>query len=330
MQIKNTLLLANDIDFYRYYWRLLHQSIINNKQNTILNHLPTPFSLCETVNASQIDFLKLGFMKYVVNPADSQYYLQNIIATFFHDSNFSMQYLVKTAFWHHIQKQFASQANLNSNSKKALTSDKLNNLTFTIDYKIKKEELKLNNITDSMVKNAESMLEYFNAIYNRNLNVFKLSQNPMRIIQFEENTKKYPLDYNQCLTVFDDKQYGGQTRIDLNKDKWINLSINDATDYCIAQGVNKNDVLNIYNLEDMNINEILTLMDELQNANNHLVYVKNMQKLLNIIGGKLQNTAVHSFINSFDQYIEIDNHEIKIADNYHFKHAKITDKFDMR
>lgn len=330
MQIKNTLLLANDIDFYRYYWRLLHQSIINNKQNTILNHLPTPFSLCETVNASQIDFLKLGFMKYVVNPADSQYYLQNIIATFFHDSNFSMQYLVKTAFWHHIQKQFASQANLNSNSKKALTSDKLNNLTFTIDYKIKKEELKLNNITDSMVKNAESMLEYFNAIYNRNLNVFKLSQNPMRIIQFEENTKKYPLDYNQCLTVFDDKQYGGQTRIDLNKDKWINLSINDATDYCIAQGVNKNDVLNIYNLEDMNINEILTLMDELQNANNHLVYVKNMQKLLNIIGVKLQNTAVHSFINSFDQYIEIDNHEIKIADNYHFKHAKITDKFDMR
>lgn len=330
MQIKNTLLLANDIDFYRYYWRLLHQSIINNKQNTILNHLPKPFSLCETVNASQIDFLKLGFMKYVVNPADSQYYLQNIIATFFHDSNFSMQYLVKTAFWHHIQKQFASQANLNSNSKKALTSDKLNNLTFTIDYKIKKEELKLNNITDSMVKNAESMLEYFNAIYNRNLNVFKLSQNPMRIIQFEENTKKYPLDYNQCLTVFDDKQYGGQTRIDLNKDKWINLSINDATDYCIAQGLNKNDVLNIYNLEDMNINEILTLMDELQNANNHLVYVKNMQKLLNIIGGKLQNTAVHSFINSFDQYIEIDNHEIKIADNYHFKHAKITDKFDMR
>lgn len=330
MQIKNTLLLANDIDFYRYYWRLLHQSIINNKQNTILNHLPKPFSLCETVNASQIDFLKLGFMKYVVNPADSQYYLQNIIATFFHDSNFSMQYLVKTAFWHHIQKQFASQANLNSNSKKALTSDKLNNLTFTIDYKIKKEELKLNNITDSMVKNAESMLEYFNAIYNRNLNVFKLSQNPMRIIQFEENTKKYPLDYNQCLTVFDDKQYGGQTRIDLNKDKWINLSINDATDYCIAQGLNKNDVLNIYNLEDMNINEILTLIDELQNANNHLVYVKNMQKLLNIIGGKLQNTAVHSFINSFDQYIEIDNHEIKIADNYHFKHAKITDKFDMR
>ena len=330
MQIKNTLLLANDIDFYRYYWRLLHQSIINNKQNTILNHLPKPFSLCETVNASQIDFLKLGFMKYVVNPADSQYYLQNIIATFFHDSNFSMQYLVKTAFWHHIQKQFASIVDLNYKDMRSLTSDKLNNLTFTIDYKIKKEELKLNNITDSMVKNAESMLEYFNAVYNRNLNVFKLSQNPMRIIQFEENTKKYPLDYNQCLTVFDDKQYGGQTRIDLNKDNCINLSINNATDYCIAQGLNKNDVLNIYNLEDMNINEILTLMDELQNANNHFIYVKNMQKLLNIIGGKLQNTAVHSFINSFDQYIEIDNHEIKIADNYHFKHAKITDKFDMR
>ena len=284
----------------------------------------------ETVNSSQIDFLKLGFIKYIVNPANSQYYLQNIIASFFHDSDFSMRYLVKTAFWHNIQKQFASIVDSNSKYEKALTSDKLNNLTFTIDYKIKKEELKLNNITDSMVKNAESMLEYFNAVYNRNLNVFKLSQNPMRIIQFEENTKKYPLDYNQCLTVFDDKQYGGQTRIDLNKDKWINLSINDATDYCIAQGLNKNDVLNIYNLEDMNINEILTLMDELQNANNHLVYVKNMQKLLNIIGRKLQDTAVHSFINSFDQYIEIDNHEIKIADNYHFKHAKITDKFDLR
>lgn len=330
MQIKNTLLLANDIDFYRYYWRLLHQSIINNKQNTILHHLHDPFSLCETVDSSQIDFLKLGFMKYVVNPADSQYYLQNIVASFFHDSNFSMQYLVKTAFWHHIQKQFASQSIWYSKAEKALTSDKLNNLTFTIDYKIKKEELKLNNITDSMVKNAESMLEYFNAVYNRNLNVFKLSQNPMRIIQFEENTKKYPLDYNQCLTVFDDKQYGGQTRIDLNKDKWINLSINDATDYCIAQGLNKNDVLDIYNLKDMNINEILTLMDDMRNTNNHLVYVKNMQKLLNVIGRKLQDTAVHSFINSFDQYIEIDNHEIKIADNYHFKHAKITDKFDMR
>ena len=207
MQIKNTLLLANDIDFYRYYWRLLHQSIINNKQNTILHHLHDPFSLCETVNSSQIDFLKLGFIKYVVNPADSQYYLQNIIATFFHDSNFSMQYLVKTAFWYHIQKQFASQASLYSKSGKALTSDELNNLTFTIDHKIKKEELKLNNITDSMVKNAENMLEYFNTVYSRNLNVFKLSQNPMRIIQFEENTKKYPLDYNQCLTVFADKQY---------------------------------------------------------------------------------------------------------------------------
>lgn len=330
MQIKNTLVLANNVDFYRYYWRLLHQTIINNNQNTILHHLHTPFSLCETVNASQIDFIKLGFMKYIINPADSQYYLQNIIASFFHDSDFSMRYLVKTAFWHNIQKQFASIVDLNYKDVRALTSDKLNNLTFTIDYKIKKEELKLNNITDSMVKNAESMLEYFNAVYNRNLNVFKLSQNPMRIIQFEENTKKYPLDYNQCLTVFDDKQYVGQTRIDLNKDKWINLSINDATDYCIAQGLNKNDVLDIYNLKDMNINEILTLMDDMRNTNNHLVYVENMQKLLNVIGSKLHDTAVHSFINSFDQYIEIDNHEIKIADNYHFKHAKITDKFDMR
>lgn len=42
------------------------------------------------------------------------------------------------------------------------------------------------------------------------------------------------------------------------------------------------------------------------------------------------DTAVHSFITSFDQYIEIDNIETKIADNYHFKHAKITDKFDLR
>lgn len=330
MQIKNTLFLANDIDFYRYYWRLLHPSIINNKQNTILHHLHDPFSLCDTVNASQIDFIKLGFMRYLINPADSQYYLQNIIATFFHDSNFGMQYLVKTAFWHHIQKQFASQAIVYSKAEKALTSDELNNLTFTIDHKIKKEELKLNNITDSMVKNAENMLEYFNAVYKRNLNIFKLSQSPMRIIQFEENTKKYPLDYNQCLTIFDDKQYGGHTLIDLNKDKWINLSINDATDYCIAQGLNKNDALNIYNLEDMNINEILTLMDELQNTNNHLVYVKNMQKLLNVIGNKLNDTAVHSFINSFDQYIEIDNIETQIADNYHFKQAKIIDKFDLR
>lgn len=330
MQIKNTLLLANDIDFYRYYWRLLHQSIINNKQNTILHHLHDPFSLCETVDSSQIDFLKLGFMKYVVNPADSQYYLQNIVASFFHDSNFSMQYLVKTAFWHHIQKQFASQAIVYSKSGKALTSDELNNLTFTIDHKIKKEELKLNNITDSMVKNAENMLEYFNAVYKRNLNVFKLAQNPMRIIQFKKNTKKYPLDYNQCLTIFEDKQYDGHTLINLSKDKWINLSINDATDYCIAQGLNKNDVLDIYNLKDMNINEILTLMDDMRNTNNHLVYVENMQKLLNVIGSKLHDTAVNSFINSFDQYIEIDNHEIKIADNYHFKHAKITDKFDMR
>jgi len=330
MQIKNTLLLANNVDFYRYYWRLLQQSIINNNQNTILHHLHDPFSLCETVNSSQIDFLKLGFIKYVVNPADSQYYLQNIIASFFHDSDFSMQYLVKTAFWHNIQKQFASIVDSNSIFGKALTSDELNNLTFTIDHKIKKEELKLNNITDSMIKNAENMLEYFNAVYNRNLNIFKLSQNPMRIIQFEENTKKYPLDYNNCLTVFDDKQYGGQTRIDLNKDKWINLSINDATDYCIAQGVNKNDVLNIYNLNDMNINEILTLMDDLRNTNNHLVHVENMRKLLKIIGNKLNDTAVHSFITSFDQYIEIDNHELKIADNYHFKHAKILEKFNMR
>ena len=330
MQIKNTLLLANNIDFYRYYWRLLHQTIINNNQNTILHHLHDPFSLRETVNSSQIDFLKLGFMKYVVNPADSQYYLQNIVATFFHDSNFSMQYLVKTAFWHHIQKQFASIVDSNSNVEKALTNEHLNNLTFTIDHKIKKEELKLNNITDSMVKNAENMLEYFNSVYNRNLNVFKLSQNPMRIIQFEENTKKYPLDYNNCLTVFDAEQYNGKTLIDLKQDKWVNLNIANATDYCIAQGLNKNDVLNIYNLEDMNINEILTLMDELQNANNHLVYVKNMQKLLKIIGSKLHDTAVNSFINSFDQYIEIDNHEIKIADNYHFKNAKITDKFDLR
>src|SRR5699024_5966174 len=295
-----------------------------------LHHLHDPFSLCETVNSSQIDFLKLGFIKYVVNPADSQYYLQNIIASFFHDSDFSMQYLVKTAFWHNIQKQFASIVDSNSIFGKALTSDELNNLTFTIDHKIKKEELKLNNITDSMIKNAENMLEYFNAVYNRNLNIFKLSQNPMRIIQFEENTKKYPLDYNNCLTVFDDKQYGGQTRIDLNKDKWINLSINDATDYCIAQGVNKNDVLNIYNLNDMNINEILTLMDDLRNTNNHLVHVENMRKLLKIIGNKLNDTAVHSFITSFDQYIEIDNHELKIADNYHFKHAKILEKFNMR
>lgn len=215
-------------------------------------------------------------------------------------------------------------------SGKALTSDELNNLTFTIDHKIKKEELKLNNITDSMVKNAENMLEYFNTVYSRNLNVFKLSQNPMHIIQFEENTKKYPLDYNNCLTVFDAEQYDGHTRIDLNKDKWINLSINDATDYCIAQGLNKNDVLDIYNLKDMNINEILTLMDDMRNTNNHLVYVENMQKLLNVIGSKLHDTAVNSFINSFDQYIEIDNHEIKIADNYHFKHAKIIDKFNMR
>ena len=51
MQIKNTLLLANDIDFYRYYWRLLHQSIIANKQNTILHHLHGQFSVRETVNA---------------------------------------------------------------------------------------------------------------------------------------------------------------------------------------------------------------------------------------------------------------------------------------
>ena len=330
MQIKNTLLLANDIDFHRYYWRLLHQSIINNKQNTILHHLHDPFSLRETVNSSKIDFLKLGFVKYVVNPADSQYYLQNIVATFFHNSNFSMQYLVKTAFWYHIQKQFASQASLYSNSEKALTSDELNNLTFTIDHKIKKEELKLNNITDSMVKNAENMLEYFNAVYKRNLNVFKLSQKPMRIIKFDKNINEYPLDYNNCLTVFDNKQYGGQTLIDLNKDKWINLSINDATDYCIAQGLNKNDVLDIYNLKDMNINEILTLMDELRNTNNHLVFIENMQKLLNVIGSKLHDTAVNSFINSFDQYIEIDNHEMKLADNYHFKHAKIIDKFDLR
>lgn len=330
MQIKNTLVLANDIDVYRYYWRLLHQTIINNNQNTILHHLHTPFSLCETVNASQIDFIKLGFMKYIINPADSQYYLQNIIASFFHDSDFSMRYLVKTAFWYHIHKQFASQASLYYKSGKALTSDELNTLTFTIDHKIKKEELKLNNITDSMVKNAENMLEYFNTVYHRNLNVFKLSQNPMRIIKFEENTKKYPLDYNQCLTVFDAEQYGGHTRIDLNKDKWINLSINDATDYCIAQGLNKNEVLDVYNLNDMNINEILTLMDDLRNTNNHLVYVENMRKLLNVIGSKLHDTAVNSFINSFDQYIEIDNHEIKIADNYHFKQAKIIDKFDMR
>ena len=98
----------------------------------------------------------------------------------------------------------------------------------------------------------------------------------------------------------------------------------------IAQGLNKNDVLNIYNLKDVNINEILTLMDDMRNTNNHLVYVENMQKLLNVIGSKLHDTAVNSFINSFDQYIEIDNHEIKIADNYHFKHAKIIDKFDMR
>lgn len=269
-------------------------------------------------------------MKYVVNPADSQYYLQNIIATFFHDSNFSMQYLVKTAFWYHIQKQFASQAIVYSKSGKALTSDELNNLTFTIDHKIEKEESNLNNITDSMIKNAENMLGYFNAVYNRNLNILKLSQNPMRIIQFDKNTKEYPLDYNQCLTVFQDKQYDGQTLIDLNKDKWINLSINDATDYCIAQGLTKNDVLDIYNLKDMNINEILTLMDDLRNTNNHLVYIKNMRKLLNVIGSKLHDTAVNSFINSFDQYIEIDDHEIKIADNYHFKHAKITDKFDLR
>lgn len=48
MQIKNTLLLANDIDFYRYYWRSLHQTIINSNQNTILHHLHTPFSLRET------------------------------------------------------------------------------------------------------------------------------------------------------------------------------------------------------------------------------------------------------------------------------------------
>lgn len=330
MQIKNTLLLANDIDFYRYYWRLLHQSIINNKQNTILHHLPKPFSLRETVNSSQINFLKLGFIKYIINPADSQYYLQNIIATFFHDSNFSMQYLVKTAFWYHIQKQFASIVDSNSKDEKALTSDELNTLTFTIDHKIEKEELNLNNITDSMIKNAENMLEYFNDVYSRNLNIFKLSQKPMRIIKFEENTKKYSLDYNNCLTVFDNNQYGGHTLINLNKDKWINLSINDATDYCIAQGLNKNDVLNIYNLKDMNINEILTLMDDMRNTNNHLVYVENMQKLLNVIGSKLHDTAVNSFINSFDQYIEIDNHEIKIADNYHFKHAKITDKFDLR
>ena len=330
MQIKNTLLLANDIDFHRYYWRLLHQTIINNNQNTILHHLHDPFSLRETVDPSQIDFLKLGFMKYVVNSADSQYYLQNIIAPFFHDSNFSMQYLVKTAFWHHIQKQFASQASLYSKSGKALTTKHLNNLTFTIDHKIKKEELKLNNITDSMIKNAENMLEYFNAVYHRNLNVFKLAQNPMRIIQFEKNTKKYPLDYNQCLTVFDNNQYGGHTLINLNKDKWINLSINDATDYCIAQGLNKNDVLDIYNLEDMNINEILTLMDDMRNTNNHLVFIENMRKLLNVIGSKLHDTAVNSFINSFDQYIEIDNIEMKIPDNYHFIHAKITDKFNMR
>lgn len=330
MQIKNTLVLANNVDFYRYYWRLLHQTIINNKQNTILHHLHTPFSLCETVNASQIDFLKLGFMKYIINPADSQYYLQNIIASFFHRSDFSMRYLVKTAFWHNIQKQFASIVDSNSKSGKALTSDELNNLTFTIDRKIKKEELKLNNITDSMVKNAENMLEYFNAVYKRNLNVFKLSQNPMRIIQFDKNINEYPLDYNNCLTVFDDDQYNGKTLIDLKQDKWLNLNIANATDYCIAQGLNKNDVLDIYNLEDMNINELLTLMDDLRKTNNHLVYVENMRKLLKIIGNKLNDTAVHSFITSFDQYIEIDNIEMKIADNYHFKHAKITDKFDLR
>ena len=330
MQLKNTLLLANDIDFYRYYWRLLHQSIITNKQNTILHHLHDPFSLRETVNSSQIAFLKLGFIKYVVNPADSQYYLQNIIASFFHDSDFSMRYLVKTAFWHNIQKQFASIVDSNSKDGEALTNEHLNNLTFTIDHKIKKEELKLNNITDSMVKNAENMLEYFNAVYKRNLNVFKLSQKPMRIIKFDKNINEYPLDYNNCLTVFDAEQYNGKTLIDLKQDKWVNLNIANATDYCIAQGLNKNDVLNIYNLKDMNINEILTLMDDLRNTNNHLVYVENMQKLLNVIGSKLHDTAVNSFINSFDQYIEIDNHEIKIADNYHFKHAKIMEKFNMR
>lgn len=330
MQLKNTLLLANNVDFYRYYWRLLHQTIINNKQNTILHHLHTPFSLCETVNASQIDFIKLGFMKYIINPADSQYYLQNIIASFFHDSDFSMRYLVKTAFWHNIQKQFASILDSNSKDGKALTNKHLNNLTFTIDHKIKKEELNLNNITDSMIKNAESMLEYFNDVYSRNLNIFKLSQKPMRIIQFDKNTKEYPLDYNNCLTVFDDEQYDGKTIIDLKQDNWANLNIANATDYCIAQGLNKNDVLNIYNLNDMNINEILTLMDDLRKTNNHLVYIENMRKLLKIIGNKLNDTAVHSFITSFDQYIEIDNIETKIADNYHFKHAKITDKFDLR
>lgn len=330
MQIKNTLVLANNVDFYRYYWRLLHQTIINNKQNTILHHLHTPFSLCETVNASQIDFIKLGFMKYIINPTDSQYYLQNIIASFFHDSDFSMRYLVKTAFWHNIQKQFASSVDSKSKDGKALTNDQLNNLTFTIDYKIKKEELNLNNITDSMIKNAKNMLEYFNDVYDRNLPIFKLSQNPMRIIQCDKNTKEYPLDYNNCLTVFDAEQYDGQTLIDLKQDNWVNLNIANATDYCFAQGLNKNDVLNIYNLNDMNINEILTLMDDLRNTNNHLVYVENMQKLLNIIGSKLHDTAIHSFINSFDQYIEIDNHEMKLADNYHFKHAKIMDKFDIR
>lgn len=330
MQIKNTLVLANNVDFYRYYWRLLHQTIINNNQNTILHHLHTPFSLCETVTASQIDFIELGFMKYLINPADSQYYLQNIIASFFHDSDFSMRYLVKTAFWHNIQKQFASIVDLNYKDMRALTNDKLNNLTFTIDYKIKKEELNLNNITDSMIKNAENMLEYFNDVYSRNLNIFKLSQKPMRIIQFDKNINEYPLDYNNCLTVFDAEQYDGQTLIDLRKDNWINLRINNATDYCIAQGLNKNDVLNIYNLKDMNINEILTLMDDMRKTNNHLVYIENMRKLLKIIGGKLQDTAVHSFINSFDQYIEIDNHEIKIADNYRFKYAKIMEKFNMR
>lgn len=330
MQIKNTLVLANDVDFYRYYWRLLHQTIINNKQNTILHHVHNPFSLCNIVNASQIDFIKLGFMKYLINPADSQYYLQNIIASFFHDFDFGMQSLVKTAFWYNLQKQFASYVDLNSKTMVALTNDKLNDVTFTIDPKIKKEELNVNNITDSMIKNAENMLEYFNDVYDRNLQIFKLSQKSMRIIQFDKNTKEYPLDYNNCLTVFDDEQYNGQTLIDLKKDNWINLSINNATDYCIAQGLNKNDVLNIYNLKDMNINEILTLMDDMRKTNNHLVYVKNLQQLLNIIGNKLQDTAVHNFINSFNQYIEIDNHEMKLADNYHFKHAKIMDKFNMR
>lgn len=330
MQIKNTLVLANNVDFYRYYWRLLHQTIINSNQNTILHHLHTPFSLCETVNASQIDFIKLGFMKYIINTADSQYYLQNIIASFFHDSDFSLRYLVKTAFWHNIQKQFASIVDSNSKDGKALTNEHLNNLTFTIDHKIKKEELNLNNITDSMIKNAENMLEYFNDAYSRNLNIFKLSQKPMQIIKFDKNINEYPLDYNTCLTVFDDDQYNGKTLIDLKQDKWLNLNIANATDYCITQGLNKNDVLNIYNLNDMNINEILTLMDDLRKTNNHLVYIENMRKLLKIIGNKLNDTAVHSFITSFDQYIEIDNIETKIADNYHFKHANILDKFDIR